>query len=219
MNTVKYTYLASIDADSVKPYMRVSRITFRADSNAAQKRESLGAVIPALTASNVTNLLNSCPEFTAYMVRHLCSIQDSLVREKLTDLPEGGTIALPGDSELASYIREAVNKARAEAFRLSAKSITDWVTSSGLADNLATALASHPSLQCATNDPRVSKLVAAYTANICLLAGKSPIPENIATQVVKALDKVQVGPEDIMKEKLLKRVEELTAVISLDDFL
>lgn len=208
MNTnnaaVKFTLLAGIDADKASASERLCKVIYKEDKKTKVKKDSIGAIIPTLGADEVSGLLAN-KTVGDWVTAKFMQVQDSLVRAALENSLDN-TIALPTAADIqAAIIKEM--EASSERTRLSGDSIKKWVIDCGLATSLAAAFAAKLGID--ANAPKITGVVTAYAENIALLAGKSPLPENVMVNIIKALD---MAPDDSMKDKLLNRVEVLTSI-------
>jgi len=209
-----FQLLAGIDADKIPVGHRLIRIVFRADSNAAKevgKKLSQGVIVPAITRDTICYMMNteSLPEtMLAWIGSHLAKIQDDIARK----VYDSGCTKLEFSSIDFTAMNEAidgiVNAERVAAFRLSGDSIAQWYDVA-IAPALSTMFASR--LGIPADSIKVSGIVKAYRDNFRLLAGKSPLAEDKAMNLVKALDMaIPAYAGDMMHERLLSRIDTLT---------
>lgn len=201
---VKFTLLAGIDADKATTNERLCKVIYKADKTSGKKRDSIGAIIPTLGADDVMELLAN-KIVGDWVATKFMQVQDSLVRAALESASDNTILVPDADAIKVAIIKEM--ETSGERTRLSGDSIKKWVVDSGLAASLAAAFAAK--LGIAADDKKISGVVTAYAENISLLAGKSPLPENVMVNIIKALD---MAPNDNMKDKLLSRVEVLTSI-------
>lgn len=204
-NQVKFSLLAGIDADKCPADSRFVKIIYKEDKKTKEKKNSLGAFVGKLAVADIEELCSNAT-VKEWITDKLYQVQDQLIRSAL----EGGdSITVPSAGDIkAAIVKEQENSGTRE--RLSADSIKKWVIESGLADTLAITFSTRLSID--KSSPKISAIVAAYSDNISLLAGKTPLPETVMVNIIKAID---LAPPSGMVDKLLNRVEILTP-ISLD---
>ena len=209
-----FQLLAGIDADKIPKGYRLIRIVFRADSNAAKevgKKLSQGVIVPIISKEAICQMMNtdSLPETMLYwIVTHLAKIQDDIARKVYESGASKLEFASIDYTAMNAAIDGIVNAERAAAFRLSGDSIAQWYDVA-IAPALSTMFATR--LGIPADSIKVSGIVKAYRDNFRLLAGKSPLAEDKAINLVKALDMaIPAYAGDMMHERLLSRIDILT---------
>lgn len=217
-NILKYPFqlLASIDQDKIPIGHRLIRITFRSDADKAKgvgKKASQGIIIPALIHTNLVDIIGgNIPESieSKWIIINIQSVQDGIIR-RLCEL--GSTHIISNDigvSAILAEISSQINTARAESTRLSGKSIEEWYEAH-IKEPLAKLFATRYGI--AKNDIKILKITNAYLVNFQSLAGKGRIKEDVAINLLKAIDLANGVENDPMKVKLLARIEVLTTTI------
>lgn len=229
MNTVttvsaqyQFQLLAGIDLDKVPASHRVIRVVFRADSDKAKevgKKSSMGVIVPALTSADILELLGTAkdavlyPDMVQWVISGAHKIQEGIARAVL----ESGSRVLSAQdisiNAIAAIITRTVNAERAESVRLSGASITAWYEA-----HVAPALVQLFSTRmgCEADDVRVLKITRAYGESFQLLAGKGKLKEDVAINLLKAIELATCPDGDVMRDKLLARIEVLTQVVETD---
>jgi len=218
VNKVKFTALAGIDADKCPAGSRLCKVLYKEEKKGGVKtgvkRASLGAFIPCVSRMEVEAMIGTGgkPVVAKWVVAHMEALQDKMIRARL-DVPGCmDMVEVPSYEDLLTAIGKEVEGSA--AVRMSGEAIAAWF-GAYLAPVLASTFATR--LGATVEDARVRKVVAAYEDNMKLLAGKSALPEAVSVNLVKALDLVSgeesviMGDGAVMYEKMLERIEALTA--------